>query len=224
MEHLFLTTTDNKKIAANYFPVDSKTSATPKGWIVYLHMMPATKESWNALADRFCQQGYAGIAIDLRGHGASDDGPQGFARYSDAEHQGSLRDVDATVDFLKGIGAHDDRVSFIGASIGANLALQYIYNHRGFKKAILLSPGLDYHGIAIKHRIEGLPEDKKILFIGSLDDDRVIDNAADVEMLFNAIPNGVEAKKIITETGGHGTAIVSHHPELIDELIHFIQS
>lgn len=222
MEPLYLTTSDSVKIAANYFPVDSKKYPNPKGWVVFLHMMPATKESWNVLADRLQQEGYAGIAIDLRGHGASDGGPQGFAQFTDAEHQDSKRDIDAAVDFLKGVGARDERIILIGASIGANLALQYVAHHRGFKKMVLLSPGLDYHGIAAKPLIETLPEDKHLLLIGSRDDDRVADNAADIEALWSMVPRGVEAKKELVEIGGHGTAIVTHNPELIEEIITFI--
>lgn len=224
MESLHLTTSDSVKIAANYFPVDLRKYPNPRGWVVFLHMMPATKESWNTLAERFCREGYAGIAIDLRGHGASDGGPQGYMDFSDAEHQDSVRDIDAAVDFLKGIGARDERINFVGASIGANLALQYIAHHRAFKKAVLLSPGLDYHGIATKPMVKELAEDKQVFLIGSLDDDRVPDNAADVEELRNAVPQGVVVKKELVAIGGHGTAVLSRHPELIEEIITFIAS
>ena len=224
MESLYLTTSDTVKIAANYFPVDRKKYPNPNGWVVFLHMMPATKESWNPLADRLCQAGYAGIAIDLRGHGASDGGPNGYRNFTDAEHQDSIRDIDAAVDFLKGIGVHEDRISFAGASIGANLALHYIHHRRAFKKAILLSPGLDYHGIVTKQPIAALSPDKQLLLIGSRDDDRVPDNVADVEALLRAVAPGVAVTTEIVDTGGHGTAILAHHPELIETIITFLSS
>ena len=59
---IFLITKDEVKIAANLYPAES-----PKGWIVFSHMMPAVKESWNDLAEIFCGAGYESIAIDLRG-------------------------------------------------------------------------------------------------------------------------------------------------------------
>ncbi|AKM78369.1 MAG: Alpha/beta hydrolase fold protein [Candidatus Wolfebacteria bacterium GW2011_GWE1_48_7] len=224
MELLHLTTSDVVKLTANYFPVDRKKYPNPKGWVVFLHMMPATKESWNVLADQLQQYGYAGIAIDLRGHGSSDGGPQGFMEFSDAEHQDSVRDIDAAIDLLTAIGARRERIILIGASIGANLALQYVVRHRDLKKCVLLSPGLDYHGILAKPLIEALTEDKQLLIIGSHDDDRVIDNAADITTLWGSIPHGVIAQKELVETGGHGSTILTHHPELIETIITFITS
>jgi len=224
MELLHLTTADNVKIVANYFPVNRTKHPNPRGWVVFLHMMPATKESWNPLADRLQQEGYAGFAIDLRGHGASGGGPDGYTRFSDAEHQESSRDIDAAIDVLKGLGAREDRITLIGASIGANLALQYISRHRSFKRCIAFSPGLDYHGIVTKPLIESLPEDKHVLFIGSRDDDRSDDNALDVETLYVAAPYGVDVQKEIVDVGGHGTNILGHNPELIESILVFIQS
>lgn len=224
MELLHLTTTDAVSIAANYFPVDPQTYPNPNGWVVFLHMMPATKESWNPLAEHLRQKGYSGLAIDLRGHGASDGGPNGFMEFSDAEHQDSARDVDAAIDLLKGMGARDARIVLIGASIGANLALQYVAHHSDLKTCVLLSPGLDYHGVVTKSAMESLTPDKHVLIIGSRDDDRVVDNADDIEALWQSAPFGVDIKKEVVDTGGHGTAILSQHPELIETITTFITS
>lgn len=222
MELLHLTTSDSVKISANYFPAIRAKHPNPRGWVVFLHMMQATKGSWSALAERLQQEGYASIAIDLRGHGMSDGGPNGYQLFSDAEHQDSTRDVDAAVDFLKGLGARNDHITIIGASIGANLAMRYFVRHRDFKTCVAFSPGLDYHGIVTKPLMESLPEDKRLLLIGSRDDDRVIDNVADIETLWNAMPPGVDVKKEIVAVGGHGTAILSHNPELIESIISFL--
>ncbi len=40
-----LIASDNVKIAANLFEV-----SRPKGWLILIHMMPATKESWDEFA------------------------------------------------------------------------------------------------------------------------------------------------------------------------------
>lgn len=224
MEPLHLTTADGIKIAANYFPVDSQKHPSPLGWVVFLHMMPATKESWNELAERLRHSGYAGIAIDLRGHGASDGGPDGYREFSDVEHQDSVRDVDAAIDFLASVGAHDDRIVLIGASIGANLALSAIAHHRNVHKGVLISPGLDYHGIATQPLVAAMPEGKQLLFIGAYDDDRVIDNVHEVQLLCDSIPSGIAVTKELVITGGHGTAILVNHPELIETIVTFITS
>lgn len=224
MESLHLTTSDAVMIAANYYPADPPKRSSPNGWIVFLHMMPATKESWDPLARRLQCEGYASIAIDLRGHGASDGGPYGFKAFSEAEHLGSRRDIDAAIEFLKGIGAHEDRIVLIGASIGANLALDHIQHHRAAKKAVLISPGMDYHGIMALPLIKTLQEDRQLLFIGSRDDDHEPGNAEDIEVLSRSAPNGVQVQTALVEAGGHGTTILLGHPELIETIITFITS
>lgn len=220
---LHLTTADNVKIAANYFPTDRKKYPNPRGWVIFLHMMPATKESWNALAVRMQQEGYAGLAIDLRGHGSSGGGPTGYLQFSDAEHQDSVRDIDAAVDVLRGFGAREGSITLIGASIGANLALQYVARHRGFRHCVAFSPGLDYHGIVTKPLIESLPENKHILLIGARDDDRTDDTVAAIEELHDSAPSGADVQTEVVEAGGHGTDLLAHNPELIESIILFLQ-
>ena len=44
MNKIFLSTKDNIKIAADLYEVEN-----PAGWLVLVHMMPATKESWTEL-------------------------------------------------------------------------------------------------------------------------------------------------------------------------------
>ena len=87
MENIFLKTKDNVKIAANYRNIDISKYQQPIGWLVLAHMMPATKESFHQLAEEFQNIGYESIAIDLRGHGQSDGGPNDYTNFSDSEHQ-----------------------------------------------------------------------------------------------------------------------------------------
>lgn len=223
MQSLFLTTSDNVKISASEFLPDQKKYPKPKGWVLFLHMMPATKESWKVLADRLQQEGYVGLAIDLRGHGASDDGPVGYRGFSDAEHQDSIRDVDVGIDILHALGARDERITLIGASIGANLALQYASQHRTIASVVAISPGLNYHGIASKPFVEQLIPGKRLFLIASQDDDRVPDNAEEVIALYDAVPEGVIVGHTIVDVHGHGTNILVQSPEIIDEILTFIQ-
>lgn len=223
MESLYLTTSDNIKIAANQFLPDRKKYPKPRGWAIFLHMMPATKESWKQLADHLQQAGYVGLAIDLRGHGFSDGGPVGYREFSDTDHQDSIRDIQAAIDFAHALGAHDERIALIGASIGANLALQYAHDHRAITSVVAISPGLDYHGIATKPLVSELSAGKRLLLIGSTNDDRVPGNAADIEVLHAAVPQGVLVEKQIVEGAEHGTNILVHNPELLDDILTFLE-
>jgi alpha-beta hydrolase superfamily lysophospholipase len=185
-------------------------------------MMPSNKESYRDLAGRLADKGYAGIAIDFRGHGASQDGPEGYLSFSDAQHQQSREDVDAALKFLEG-KLQDDAMqaplAIVGASIGANLGLQRAIDDPRIKAIILLSPGLDYRGVTTKNLITRLRPDQRILLASSQDDDH---NTQDVEELYGLIQEGIAKKKLIYEHAGHGTAMLEHEPDLEDEIISFI--
>lgn len=198
------------KIACDFIEVKS-----PKGYLVLVHMMPATKESWRSFAAGARKAGYASIAIDLRGHGESDGGPNGYRNFSNAEHQKSILDLQAAVDYLQGKGAKPEQIYFVGASIGANLSLGYLAERPDFKKAVLLSAGLNYRGIAAKPLLGKLKPDQKIFAVASRDDN---DNVEENEKLFGTGANNL----IIYDRGGHGTDILENNPESIKTILNFL--
>ena len=236
MGKIFLTTKDGVKIAANLYPIES-----PAGWIIFSHMMPVMKESWNDLAKRFQDADYESVAIDLRGHGESVSGlmarsrldSQGetlpflnYRNFPDAEHQKSILDLEAAADFLiKERKAAAGKISFVGASIGANLSLQYISEHPEFKTAVLLSPGLDYRGVKTEPMVKKLSAGQKVFFVSAQDDIRSGgNNAEENQKLYDLTPPEVEKQIKIYETGGHGTDILKSQPELAEKIKDFIFS
>jgi len=229
MQKVFLKTSDYIQIAANYFTVDKEKYEQPLGWIVFIHMMPATKESWTDFASEFQNIGYESLAIDLRGHGESviverEKGKVeslNFSEFTDKEHQKSNFDIETAVDYLKTKGAKPEKIAFIGASIGANLALQYISKHSENKVAVLFSPGLDYRGIKTEQAVKKLQPDQKVFLIGSKDDDS---NDIETQQIFNEIPEEVKKEVKIFDIGGHGTNILNNHPELKQLIIKFIKN
>ena len=223
MRKIFLTTKDGVKIAANLYPVES-----PAGWIIFSHMMPAVKESWNDLAKRFQGASYEGIVIDLRGHGESISGgltrKLNYRNFSDAEHQKSILDLAAAADFLiQERKAAAGKISFVGASIGANMSLQYISERSEFKTAVLLSPGLDYRGVKTEPMVKKLSAGQKVFFVSAKDDVHSGgNNAEENQKLYDLTPQGVKKQIKIYETGGHGTDILNVQSELSDLIKDFI--
>lgn len=215
MEKIFLTTKDGIKIAVDLYQVEN-----PVGWFVLTHMMPATKESFRKFAEEFQKNGYESIAVDLRGHGESDNGPDGFLYFSDSEHQKSILDLEAGIDYLvKNRKAASDKIIFVGASIGANLSLQYISEHSELKAAILLSAGLNYRGIKTEPMVKNLQAGQKVFFVSAKDDG---DNAEENQKFYGLTPAIVIKKIKIYETGGHGTDILKNQPELINLIADFV--
>lgn len=220
MQKIFLMTKDGARIAANLYPAES-----PRGWIIFSHMMPAVKESWSDLAASFQSAGYESIAIDLRGHGESVSAKLNYRNFSDAEHQKSILDLEAAAEFLiKERKAAAYEVNFIGASIGANLSLQYISEHPKFKTAVLLSPGLNYRGIETELLAKNLKAGQKVFFISAKEDVRSggNNNAEENQKLYDLTPAGAKKRIQIYETGGHGMDILENQPELAKAIKDFI--
>ncbi|MCL5016070.1 MAG: alpha/beta fold hydrolase [Patescibacteria group bacterium] len=218
MEKVWLQTKDNKKIAGLYYETDN-----PKGWVIYLHMMPAAKESWNKLAEELSKKGYTGIAIDFRGHGESDGGPDGYKDFSDSEHGAAINDIEAADKFLEKKGVKKGKGIVVGASIGANLALQYITSHLEYTIGVLLSPGINYHGVDTITAAEKMPPQDRLMFVSSEDD---VGNTDQVKKITHSLPDGVYNKEIVYKTAGHGTNMfkTGEDPNLLEALVSFAES
>ncbi|HOE65390.1 MAG TPA: alpha/beta fold hydrolase [Candidatus Hydrogenedentes bacterium] len=140
---------DGVRIAATHYP--STESKAPG--VILVHMLGSDRSRWAGLAPQLQRAGYACMAIDMRGHGDSAQ-QQGktlsFRAFTTEEWMGVLRDIDAAKRGLIDRGANAANIALAGASIGANLALRYAAVHGDAPAVILISPGLDYHGVAIE--------------------------------------------------------------------------
>jgi len=216
-EQIKLKTKDGIDIAGDYYTgsQDSRTG------VLMLHMMPATRKSYVSFAGKLQQEGMAGLAIDLRGHGESHGGPNGYQLFSDQDHQKSILDAEAGVEFLKSKGAK--KIFIVGASIGANLALQYIVDFldQDVRAAILLSPGMNYRGIKTDERIKKTHRTKAIYFAAAADDGYSHDT---VQTLYDMVPESVKEEVALFDSGGHGTKLFETHPELMEKIIGWMKA
>ncbi|HBK34424.1 MAG: Alpha/beta hydrolase fold protein [Candidatus Uhrbacteria bacterium GW2011_GWE2_40_58] len=208
-ERIKLHTSDGIEIIGTYFP------GTKDRFVIFLHMMPATKESWGAWINKLSLLGYHCLAIDERGHGESTmEGTLRFQEFTDNEQQQKIFDVEAAFSFLEELGAKEESTIVIGGSIGANLAIQFLQQHPCIKLAIALSPGIDYHGIVTDEPIKHLATGQKVVVIASDED---VGSFKTIQKLKKLNPEHVE--KIELFGTGHATRITDAHPELIDEWI-----
>ena len=200
-------TKDGLTIAGDYY------QGTSKSGVLLLHMMPADRTSWRVFAAKLQGIGFHALAIDLRGHGESTGGPTGYQQFSDAQHQQSLFDIESAVEFLHAHGV--EKIHIGGASIGANLALQYAAEHPEVCSVMLLSPGLDYHGIHTDIWIENLKPDQAVLLAASDDD---IYSFASVKTLFDRSASLPKREVKLLSEAGHGTNVFQKNSGFIDEL------
>lgn len=210
------------KIVGNYWEGNEAKA------IILIHMMPATKESWNEFAGKLNEKGWHVLAIDLRGHGESieykiDDTGEtqklDYKKFSNADHRASIRDVESARMWLETKGIATRNIYIGGASVGANLTLQYLGEHSEAPAGFLLSPGLDYKGLKPDEIITLLKDSQRIYLLAAEDDSY----SADSVKALNKIG---EVKKFLKvyESGGHGTNLFAAHPELMNELVEWLES
>jgi dienelactone hydrolase len=135
--------------------------------VILLHQNKSDRSSWAQLVPKLMQNNYCALAIDLRGHGASTSfggKTRTFADFTDADYSAMINDVRAAVEWLrKRKDVNGDRLGIIGASIGANLAMQYAAEDRTVRTVIMMSPGLNYRSLEVLPYLDAY--DKRALFM-----------------------------------------------------------
>lgn len=126
--------------------------------IILVHMLNRDRHTWDKFAGELQDNGYAVLSFDSRGHGQSTR--QGGSErlwidFSYDDFRDMEMDLKAAHSFLNGMGS--ERVSIIGASIGANTALVYSDNNEDIDSLVLLSPGLNYRTVSTANIQNPLP-------------------------------------------------------------------
>ena len=116
------------------------------------------------------------------------------------------QDVAASVAYLRAQGIED--VSIVGASIGANLALNVAAADTGVTNVVLLSPGMEYKGVEIQQALADYGE-RPLLCVVSKDDTY----SARTGLFIDSQARGYH-KLEIYETAGHGTRMLNKAPAL----------
>lgn len=214
METISIKTQDGLKLSCLWWDAAGQRS------VLLLHMMPATKESWLGLGERLNEAGLNVLALDFRGHGASEGGD--YRTFAPEQHQRYQQDVEAGWGFLR------ERypaapVRLCGASIGANFTVRWLAEHPEIQAGVALSAGLDYYGVRAVDFVPRIGANQKVLYVGSYDDGRRSgDNCGQMARELHSQSGG--QKELVTyETGGHGTELFSSHPELLGRVADFLR-
>jgi alpha-beta hydrolase superfamily lysophospholipase len=215
-----LSTSDLITIVGDYNAPDDAKKA-----VLLLHMMPALRQSWAPLVSELNKEGFATLAIDLRGHGESvvtlspskGDIRLDYKTFTDAEHQASRLDVDAALNFLKQKGFAEENISLLGASIGANLAIDAMARYANIAHGVALSPGLDYRGLQTESTMKALGPTQKTWIISSEGDKYSADSSVTLQQF-------QKNTSIVSITAGaeHGTNMFAVEPKLIPNIAAFL--
>jgi pimeloyl-ACP methyl ester carboxylesterase len=180
---------------------DWVTAPTMIGAVLLLHMMPATRQSWEPLQRALAAQGVASLAIDLRGHGESNRDNAGatldYKRFTDPQHAASIHDVAAAVNWM-----------------------WYASENPATPAIALLSPGEQYRGIsALDAAPNILPHQRVWMAASSVDDEESVHAVDTIATLID--PEQVTREPV--QNAGHGTAMLNAHPALMNGLVTWIK-
>lgn len=146
-------TTDGQTLQAIY-----QKPSEGKPMVIFLHGLAAVKEEWGPLYDLLAQKGWGVLTYDARGHGESskskdaNGSPNGYQYFGrpgpGSQWEMMINDVGAAIQFSrKDFGQSSHPIIVAGASLGANVALNFGSLSPSVKEVLLLSPGLVYAGI-----------------------------------------------------------------------------
>jgi len=202
VEKVSFQTFDGVIIKANYFP----SSAEQPVGVILLHMLGQDKSSWNEFASKLQENGFTVLAIDFRGHGESilqDSKTLNWNKFSETEFNLMTQEVASAKSFLTKKGINEDRVFIAGASLGANIALNYAITDSQLKGIALLSPGLNYKGVLTLLAVRKIVS-TPVLFVASNEDSYAFSSA---KQLFNETI-GSEKQLMLLEGKGHGSEML----------------
>jgi pimeloyl-ACP methyl ester carboxylesterase len=205
-------TSDGFQLKGEFFPA---TPAAPVALL--LHQLGTNRSEFIGLAKVLQNLGINALAYDARGHGESvlKDGKRvTYETFTDKDFASTTVDMDSAIKFL-----HDTKkitakspIGIVGASIQSSTGLVYASNHPDVKAVVLLSPGLDYHGIDTKGPM-AVYGNRPVFIVASINDSGSYKAAKELE----AIARGAKKKEILSD-GGHGTAMFRKDPGLQDRV------
>jgi dienelactone hydrolase len=198
-EPVVIAAADGLELNATFYALEGLENAPG---VILLHMLGSNRTIWETvgLVDELAANGYAVLALDMRGHGET-GGSQDWVQVED--------DIQRVWQYFVDRPEVDaEKTAVLGASIGSNMALIAAANEPAMRTAILLSPGLVFRGVAPAER---LPDygDRPLLIVASENDYYSEDSAN--KLAETAVG---ETSVKIYQTAGHGTEMFAPQPDL----------
>ena len=174
--------------------------------VIFLHMVGRSAADWRYLSGKVNRAGFHTLALDLRGHGRNVPEGRVAEELNHAEYGAMVSDVAVAVSWFRDRGV--EQVSFVGASVGANLALTVAAEDETIHNLVLLSPGLDFKGIDLTGKTSDYGERPLLLAVSSEDA-----YSARTCLLLDSEAMG-HHHLAIYESVGHGSRMLTRAPPL----------
>lgn len=189
--------------------------------VIFLHMDGRSLEDWRTFGERLNRSGFHVLLLDLRGHGGSTKLTGGktltYEQLEPAQYELMIKDVAAAVTFMRTrANINPDMVALVGASVGANLAARVAADDPRIANLVLLSPGLEYKGIAIEDAVQRYAERPMFLAVSREDN-----FSAKSSLVLDSVARGKKALRVYTGAG-HGTRMLAKESSLEPQITNWL--
>lgn len=216
-------TQDGWTIEGKYLPAQPD-----KLTLVLLPGRGQTIAHWYLLARALEKAGYGYLAIDMRGHGQSNIGPDGLPhsfrdfKISKAQNDwDDMRfDVEAAFDWLKSQGVAEEHAAVIGDDVGGSVGLKFAAVHPGVGLFVWLTPGIRWQEVLTINAIRAY-KGRPIMMVYSDLDRR---STAETSLLYNFAKMSPAGGKIAWASGVanvHGFKL-AHYGPVVSQIVDWL--
>lgn len=196
--------------------------------VLLLHQLGSTRAEWSQLVERLQRPpAVTVLALDLRGHGESVQGPGGsderWESFGEdpAKWEGLRHDALAGVQFLRMSGGARS-VVIVGSSIGSSAALMAAAELDQVAGLVMVSPGAVYHGLDVLPSVAGfLSRSQQRAPVLLLAGDQDTYSVEGVSTLGDAM--GTVAERQVYPGREHGVSLCNVDPERWNRVETFIR-
>ncbi|MBI3549588.1 MAG: alpha/beta fold hydrolase [Elusimicrobia bacterium] len=197
---------------------------------ILLHETGGRKENWHSLASVMVKEGIGYLAIDLRGHGGSQNPPPGVdGRWPkfriDKEYNewnNMVHDVEAAVAYLNQAGVKETQVSLGGADVGSSIALRYAAIHKEAPSLLMLSPSFNYREVLTVNAVRAYGK-RPILMVVAGDDKKSMTETG-ILYQFARMAAGPDNAGMWPVDREHGTKILNVNPDIPGRIVEWMKN
>ncbi len=191
-EEIMVEGAEDLSISGTFYP---GAGSAPWPGVILLHMNGGRGQDWSEFAQLLADEGYASLAIDMRGHGQTG---------GSKDWELAAEDIQRIWNYFTELEAVDvEHTAVVGASIGSSMALDVATREPDINTIVLLSPGLNYFGVSTDDRIVDYGE-RPALIVASEEDSESADSSRALQDLAPGM-----AELVMYQGAGHGTRMFS---------------
>lgn len=188
--------------------------------LILVHAFGGKRSDWDLFAVRAAERGFVVLAYDIRGHGdsATQNGkPSRYNRFDSEDWSRAVADIALAKRQLLDQGAAPENLFIIGASIGANMAIEYADDDPEIQAVILLSPGVKYRNLDIEDTVK---ENRRLpMLLMAAEGDRY--SADSIEKMKVWSPAYTESR-MYTGTS-HGTNLLQRSERIFEDIFGWLK-